>query len=1836
MIGSLLILATLAFSDPLLGPVGFRDSLIYDPLTAQWMEVRTFRNTVVETLRYLPLADTSRDVSVLAQSLIQQLQYRRTQRAQNAGGGLIPDIEIPVSVPGFGNLGEGSRLRIEGSQVLTFGGSARYSSSQIATEYGGQSTFPELKLDQQLRVLLSGTVGRKINVLIDHDSQRENRLKNKVRLQYKGDEDEIVQLIEAGDTRLNLPGNPRFASFSSGAQKSGLFGIRSELLLGPVKMTVVATREQGESQSATFRAGGGQVRTDTIWAKDYVRYTFYTLLDTTIRASQLEVFLNDYNSQNDSSLNAQIAVARYFDVATHQFDSTVQDVGMYHRLIPGTDYVYYEQSGVLEFLTPPDPNASVGVVYWNGTDTVGRLTGDTLLLRLVKPSSPRMDSNATHADTVLWLMELKNVYQVGYGDITPGSFQLTIYRDSSGVFLNGERGKTYLQLLGLDPDGDGRLNPTVRINGRDVTVFDENRGYLFFPDPLPFISDSLSVKDSVIYFKKNLQPDEGRIYALEIRYIQSSSQIQLPAFNLLEGSVRVIANGRTLQEGTDYTVDYQSGLIQIRNPELLRDTTAQIEVSYEYSQFFSLRQTSLLGTTLEYSPSDALSLTGTALFRTQSTQELRPRLDEAPMQNLVLDLVVSTSFFPSVLERWLYRWVPRPERFTPSIQIKGEVARSFPNPNTLGVGYLDAMEDSRLSVDLPMSRIAWHFTSIPAERDTTGFARRLIWANPPYLFKKSDIVPDLPPQEARDYASVLMLAVTPNIPGDTGNWAGILRNLSQLGEDFTQLDFIEVVVKGDEGTLVLDFGDIDENSIRRNADATLVGLDPVLETEDKNGNGFLDAGEDTGLDGVAGEDGQQVPGDDGNDDYAVDPNNQDYSHINGTENNRVLDTEDLDRDGILDRLNRYFSYRIPLDTLAHPDAPRPYAVYNGWRYYRIPLRDLQFQQVVGDLAPDETQIRYARIRWENFTRSDTLYLYRIQILGNRWRTHPIVRVDSTSVPVDSTERVGVGVVNNRETPGYTSPPGTPLRRNPDGTQEIENATSLVVENLQPGHAAFVFRLPTVDRQAIQTHLQNYRQIHLWIRPAAQQPPPYGTFFIRLGSDSTNYYELRKRLTSSDWVDISAGVEELARLRDSLQRAHPGDSVFQNGNLVIHGTPNLLNLGYYAFGVLNEESAPLTTELWVNELRLSEPRTDHGTALHAEASINLGGFFNGNLSYDDLSSAFQPFSSRTPSTTSRRGMTMNASGDLMKLFSLNPPLSLSYNYMFSESRNLPRYAPGTDLLITRDFARRYEGVNRSRNISLNAQFQRYLFLKGLSFGLSERANENTDPLRFQKNHNVTRSASAAYGLQIQRRGWTALDIRPWPTHLSVSFSYSEPLTDNLNTQSGVRTFSHKWYYEGNGQIDWNPVRNLRVSYHRSGRFAGYMAPGDSRPPLLNDRETGSFSLTLPVRFFNPSLSMNLSYQENFPEDSSILSLGIRRINRTQNLNGTASLPVDRLLGPLAEWIRKQLPDTSRVVGSPAWLMVQLVGVVRNLDPIAVQASQIRNDALGNADTHPSLKYRFGLTDQYPGTFDPLTSSQGLQRTLTLRTGSRVMGMNISTQATWGRNLSYYGDQGNFRANRTFPSLTLSLPLYQARYTPGRNRSGTRAGNRSSAPFSLRRLSMNLTLEWTREAQGALTDQGPQKETESLRSHLEPQIQGSLANGLNFTFSLSQDETRNARNLRFRPVEGVEFSRNWRLSADYSFSNPEGFKIPLAGGQGFLRFRGTLNLRLNLVWGTSRRTEGGIPYEDTRTYQYSLTGSYTFSRGITADLTFQRQETQYRVGNIGKNGSTDLFFTVRFNF
>jgi flagellar hook capping protein FlgD len=289
-----------------------------------------------------------------------------------------------------------------------------------------------------------------------------------------------------------------------------------------------------------------------------------------------------------------------------------------------------------------------------------------------------------------------------------------------------------------------------------------------------------------------------------------------------------------------------------------------------------------------------------------------------------------------------------------------------------------------------VSRPAWLWSSIPY--DTTGDYESdlgsdhalLQWYNPPGVLRR-DLDPLLSEEEgASREQQVLGIHVVAPTGGNgftPATWAGLTQLVPPGVRDLTACRYVEVWVNDGiadhsrtHGVLHVDLGSVSEDAFWDRWDPP----DNKLNTEDRSGDLRLDAGEDTGLDGLIDPD---EPGylhgivdDPDHDDYAYDPSRpDDYSHVNGTEGNGRIDTEDLDLNGFLDRTNSYFEASIDLATgwltwgssldVVAVDVPRDYPPGtwqpgNGWRLFRIPTDGGAFRACG---SPDWSKVGRCRI-----------------------------------------------------------------------------------------------------------------------------------------------------------------------------------------------------------------------------------------------------------------------------------------------------------------------------------------------------------------------------------------------------------------------------------------------------------------------------------------------------------------------------------------------------------------------------------------------------------------------------------------------------------------------------------------------------------------------------------------------------------------------------------------------------------------------------------------------------------------------------------------------------------
>ena len=250
-----------------------------------------------------------------------------------------------------------------------------------------------------------------------------------------------------------------------------------------------------------------------------------------------------------------------------------------------------------------------------------------------------------------------------------------------------------------------------------------------------------------------LSPDEpsfftGSKYFMEVKYTTPTPTYMLNRFNILEGSEIVRLNGRQLNRGTDYDIDYEFGILTFRTPEASQ-ADAQIEVDFEFVPLFGQAKESLAGLSGTFNFSPRTWLASSWLFFSRSTPEERPKLGQEPSRILVGNLYGQWISNPRLMTG-LVNAIPLVKSDSESeLQLQGEVAVSIPNPNTKGQVYVDDMEGVEDSRELSITRGTWSLASEPAGPIDQGLDRSMVrpyrfnWYNPENVVRRKEVFPEL-------------------------------------------------------------------------------------------------------------------------------------------------------------------------------------------------------------------------------------------------------------------------------------------------------------------------------------------------------------------------------------------------------------------------------------------------------------------------------------------------------------------------------------------------------------------------------------------------------------------------------------------------------------------------------------------------------------------------------------------------------------------------------------------------------------------------------------------------------------------------------------------------------------------------------------------------------------------------------------------------------------------------------------------------------------------------------------------------------------------------------------
>lgn len=170
---------------------------------------------------------------------------------------LIPPIYVS---PKFDRIFGGNYIDIKpnGNVVLDFGGQwQRVDNPSLPVRQQRSGGF---LFNQSISLNLQGKVGEKLTVAINWDTKAAFDFDNNIKLSYKGMDYDIIKTIEAGN--ISMPSN---SSLIQGAQN--LFGLKTQLQFGKLKVTAVMANQRGKNESINIPSNAGAVGSAT--AKEF-------------------------------------------------------------------------------------------------------------------------------------------------------------------------------------------------------------------------------------------------------------------------------------------------------------------------------------------------------------------------------------------------------------------------------------------------------------------------------------------------------------------------------------------------------------------------------------------------------------------------------------------------------------------------------------------------------------------------------------------------------------------------------------------------------------------------------------------------------------------------------------------------------------------------------------------------------------------------------------------------------------------------------------------------------------------------------------------------------------------------------------------------------------------------------------------------------------------------------------------------------------------------------------------------------------------------------------------------------------------------------------------------------------------------------------------------------------------------------------------------------------------------------------------------------------------------------------------------------------------------------
>ncbi len=413
----------------------------------------------------------------------------------------------------------------------------------------------DFRIEQLMKVNVTGWFGERIKVNIDQDSQREQNKYDIGFLALKKDNN-LLRELKVGNISLNIPSSSHYLKYSGTTENS--IGIKAVLERNAFSWQTVVNITKTQKAVKTFNGNSQHVLLN-IQEIQYVKRRFFVMPDTGIDLGSLYLYR--------------------FTTSTNTADRRVDGL-YYQKLTEGQDYYVNLSTGEIDLATSLTRDQNLLVTY---THSGSYITTNT-------NSLVGTDNNTMEKLLYLWRSDMNYSPYVHYGVYNLATTDFDPSRGFSLIVYESE---------------DLSKQSVVQFTPADFEL-NTIKGFLRFKNILPFPD-----AENKIYFGPADPTSSDSKNSMKIELYKRVKNYRLD-FGVIPGTERVYINGRELNS-SEYQIVYALGDLLFTNPALINENDL-IEVYYEYQPFFSTSQRFGIASRLDYKPNNQFNIGSTILY----------------------------------------------------------------------------------------------------------------------------------------------------------------------------------------------------------------------------------------------------------------------------------------------------------------------------------------------------------------------------------------------------------------------------------------------------------------------------------------------------------------------------------------------------------------------------------------------------------------------------------------------------------------------------------------------------------------------------------------------------------------------------------------------------------------------------------------------------------------------------------------------------------------------------------------------------------------------------------------------------------------------------------------------------------------------------------------------------------------------------------------------------------------------------------------------------------------------------------------------------------------------